>query len=119
VVDKSKQGEDDWSFPSPKGMQGWLQREIVDIKRAADLRIKDAMEFVNAYARGEISSPEAEERSYAYSQRWGDVIPGVMRTQGMTDEEIVKALDETRVKQRHIGKHIAGGKTAGKNEPSR
>jgi len=92
---KGEQAED-WSFPDAKDMQGWLEREIGDIQKAAELRIREATRFVNEYARGEISKEQAEKRHYAYSQRWGEVIPGVMRTQGMTDDEIIARLDEAR-----------------------
>ena len=91
-----EQGAEDWSFPDPKGMQGWLESEIADIQKAAELRIREATRFVNDYSRGEISKEGAEERHYGYSQRWGDVIPGVERTQGLTDEEILARLDEAR-----------------------
>src|SRR6185312_1311858 len=97
---------EDWSFPDPKGMSVWLQQEISDIQRAAELRIKEATAFVTAYAIGEISPKEAEERSYRYSRRWGDVIPGVGNTGGMSDEQILSTLDETRIKQRHVSSRI-------------
>ena len=119
MVQGKGEEQEDWSFPDPKGMQGWLEREIADIHKAAELRIKDATRFVNDYARGEITADEAAERNYAYSQRWGDVLPGVMRTGSMTDEEILKALDETRVKQGLITKRVAGGKKGGPDEVSR
>lgn len=91
--------EDDLSFPSPKEMEGWLQRETADIRKASELRTKDAEAFVSAYSKGEISAQEAEERSFQYSKRWGDVLPGVMRSEGLSDEEILRRLDETRKKQ--------------------
>lgn len=87
---------EDASFPDPKDMQGWLEREIADIHKASELRIREATRFVNEYARGEISKDQAEKRHYEYSQRWGDVLPGVQRTQGLTDEEILSRLDEAR-----------------------
>jgi hypothetical protein len=94
-----RRAQRDSDFPSPEGMSEWLQHEIADIQKAAALRIKDAAKFVTAYAIGEISSKEAEDRSYRYSQRWGDIIPGVFRTEERTDGEILKTLDETRIKQ--------------------
>ena len=93
---EKREQPEDWSFPDAKGMQGWLEREIADIQKAGELRIREATRFVNEYARGEISKEQAEERHYGYSQRWGDVIPGVMRTQGLTDEEIIGRLDKAR-----------------------
>jgi hypothetical protein len=107
------------TFPSPKGMSSWLEREITDIQKAAELRIKDATRFVNAYARGEISKDEAEEHSYAYSQRWGDVLPGVMRTGGLKDEEILKTLDEVRIKQGLLDGPVAIGHKGGTRGRSR
>jgi hypothetical protein len=83
-------------FPDPAGMQRWLEREIVDIKRAAELRIKDATEFVTAYSKGEISRDEAADRSFAYAERWGDAIPGVARSQDLSDEEILARIDAAR-----------------------
>ena len=115
---KGEQAED-WSLPDPKEMQGWLEREIADIQKASELRIREATRFVNEYARGEISKEQAEKRSYEYSQRWGDVIPGVMRTQGLTDDEILQGLNEARVEQGLLGKHVLSRRTGGKPEPSR
>ena len=84
-------------------MEGWLQRETADIKKAAELRTKDAEAFVNAYSKGEISAQEAEQHSYQYSKRWGDALPGVLRSEGLSDEDILRRLDETRKKQSSRG----------------
>lgn len=86
----------EFDFPSPKEMQGWLEREIADAAKAMELRVRDASRFVSAYGRGEISAEEAEKRSIEYSKRWGEALPGVGRSQGMTDEEILARIDETR-----------------------
>jgi len=110
---------EDWSFPDPKDMQGWLEREIADIHKASELRIREATRFVNEYARGETSKDQAEKRHHEYSQRWGDVIPGVMRTEGMSDEEILRGLNQARVEQGLLGKHVLSRRTGGKPEPSR
>ena len=90
--------EEKSDFPSPQEMEGWLQREIADIKRAAELRIKDATAFVTAYSKGEISQEEADERSYQYSRRWGEPIFGVFRSEGLSDEQVLKQLDEANSK---------------------
>ena len=94
---------DDLGFPSPSEMEEWLQRETADIRKAAELRTKDAEAFVNAYSKGEISAQEAEQRSYQYSKRWGDALPGVLRSEGLSDEDILRRLDETRKKQSSRG----------------
>jgi len=89
-------GEEESDFPSPQEMEGWLQREIADIKRAAELRIKDATAFVTAYSKGQISQDEAGERSCQYSRRWGEPIFGVFRSEGLNDDELLKQLDDAR-----------------------
>lgn len=107
MAGESKASQVDHSdFPDPKGMQNWLEREVADIQRASELRIKDAKNFVDAYARGEISSDEAAQRSSEYADRWGDAIPGVMSSRGLSDEEILTRLNEARAKQGVLGKHI-------------
>jgi hypothetical protein len=95
---------DDSDFPSPQEMTGWLQREIANSKRAAELRIKDATAFVNDYAAGKITSDEAAERSFQHSKRWGDALPGILSSEGMTDEEITKHIDEIRNRQAKLGR---------------
>jgi hypothetical protein len=97
MVGQRSDGEES-DFPSPREMEEWLQREIADIRRAAELRIKDATAFVTAYSKGEISQGEADERSYQYSRRWGEPIFGVFRTEGLSDEQILKQLDEANRK---------------------
>lgn len=86
-------------FPPPNEMQGWLEREIADSAKAHELRVKDVTSFVSAYAKGEISPQEAEKRSIAYSTRWGEALPGVFHSRGMTDDEILAKIDETRKEQ--------------------
>jgi len=86
-------------YPRPLEMQGWLEREISDIAKAAELRIRDATRFVGEYARGDISATEAAERGYAYSVRWGEPLPGVQRSHNMTDEDILGTIDRARAHQ--------------------
>jgi len=90
---------DDSGFPSPQEMNAWLQREIKDTTKAAELRIKDAASFVTAYASGEINQGEAEQRLHEFSKRWGDALPMAGRSENMTDEEILRRIDETRATQ--------------------
>ncbi len=97
VDDKRRTGED-WSFPDAEGMSVWLKDEISDIRRAAELRIKDATEFVTAYVRGATSRRQAEDHCFHYSQRWGDVIRGVGNPPAdMSDEQILKTLEAKRI----------------------
>jgi hypothetical protein len=79
---------------TPEDMVGWLQQEIRDLSKATELRIKDATDFVTAYALGRITEEEMHNRRMAYLYRWGeDPIPGVVVQEGMTNEEVIKRLD--------------------------
>lgn len=115
MVEEKKTGQVDHSdFPDPKGMQGWLENEIADIHKASELRIKEATRFVNEYARGEISRDEAAERSYEYVTRWGDTwLPGVMSSKGMNDEEILRRMNEYRVKEDLLDKQAWEARKSG------
>ena len=81
---------------SATDMQNWLQHEISDVQKAADLRIKDATKLVRQYVAGEISPQEVEDLIYAYSERWGDALPGVLSSRGMSDEAILQTIDQSR-----------------------
>ena len=109
----------DSGFPSPQDMQGWLEREIADIHKAAELRITEATRFVNAYARGVLSADDTAQRSYEYEHRWGEALPGGFRSQGMTDDEIVAAVDKTRDKQGLLDKHVVERRKKGGTNPLR
>jgi hypothetical protein len=106
-------------FPSSKEMEGWLRREIADATKALELRIKDATHLVAAYSRGELSADEAEERSYQYSLRWGDALPGAARSQGLSDEEILKRMDTARIRKNPIDKLLSPDIASGHKKPSR
>jgi hypothetical protein len=113
---KGKSNQDDGAFPEPKEMSGWLEREIADIHKAGELRIKDAARFVTAYSRGDLSKEEAEEASFKYAQRWGDVFPGIMRSEGLNDDEIVRKMDEARVKQGVLKHRLRDTKNSGRSD---
>jgi hypothetical protein len=117
MVEEKQAGEGE--FPDPKGMQRWLEGEITRVQKASELRIREATRFVNEYARGEISADAAAERSFQYSNRWGDALPGIAGTQGVSDEEILRRLDETRVTQGAVDKHVLGRRKSGPPETSR
>ena len=79
---------------TPKEMRQWLEREVRDVMKAAELRIKDATDFVTAYAVGEISAKEAAERMARYDDRWRESILGVTIEEGMSNQEILRRRDE-------------------------
>src|ERR1017187_2242772 len=78
---------------TPKEMRQWLEREVRDVMKAAELRIKDATDFVTAYAVGEISAKEAAERMARYDDRWRESILGVTIEEGMSNQEILRRRD--------------------------
>lgn len=78
---------------TPADMVSWLKQELRDLSRATQLRTQDAVDFVTAFATGRISEKEVTERLSVYGSRWGDAIPGLMTTENMTNEEIIRRLD--------------------------
>jgi hypothetical protein len=95
---------------TPEDMVGWLQQEIRDLSKEMELRIKDATDFVTAYALGKITEEEMHHRQMAYLCRWGDSpVPGVMVQEGMTNEEITNRLDAALPKtvREDIRRHLA------------
>jgi len=106
-------------YLSPEEMKRWLEEETADVKRAAELRLKEAAGFVTAYANGEISAKEAADRSYEYDCRWGEALPGVWRSQGVPDDVILRTIDETLVKQGLLDKHVLSRRKPGGSELKR
>jgi hypothetical protein len=97
-------------FPDAKGMRDWLDGEIENVMKAAELRLKAASDMVAKYTAakytaGEISSEQAAKLSYEYESRWGDALPGVIRAKGMSDEAILARMDEVQ-QQGFAGKVI-------------
>ena len=77
-------------------MRSWLRQELKDLSKAYELRLKEATELVTAYALGELTPEEADERNWRYHQRWGEALPGVSSTEAVTDEQILAAIDKAR-----------------------
>jgi hypothetical protein len=76
-------------------MTSWLHQETLELTKAMELRMKEATDFVSAFASGRITAQEAENRLQRYQDRWGDsAVPGVTIVEGMTDEDILKKLDQ-------------------------
>jgi hypothetical protein len=85
--------ESDDDSLTPRDMRQWLQQEVLGVMKAAELRVKDATDFVTAYAVGEITPEQAMERLDRYQSRWQEPIPGVAVAEGMSDEKILRARD--------------------------
>lgn len=88
-------GED---FPSPKEMREWAQREIQNLSKANELRLRELNELVIAYERGRLTAEEADDRQSRYCHRWDEALPGIGTIGTMTDEEILAAIDVGRSK---------------------
>jgi hypothetical protein len=79
---------------TPEELRRWLQQEVRDVMKGAELRIKDATDFVTAYAVGAISPEAASERKTTYECRWGDAMPrGIETKEGMANEDILRQID--------------------------
>jgi hypothetical protein len=79
---------------SAEDMQKWLEREVAGVTKATELRLKDATDFVVAYALGKITAEQAMDRLMRYESRWGDSpLPDVPAIDGMTDDQILGRLD--------------------------
>jgi hypothetical protein len=85
----------------PDEMAEWLDLEIDGVTKATELRIKDATDFVTAYALGKLTPEQANERHDTYMRRWGEEpIPGVATDPSMSNEEILRRMDEAIIKER-------------------
>jgi len=90
--------ESDEDILTPVELRQWLQREVRDVMKASELRIKDATDFVTAYATGELTPEVAMERLNQYDNRWRESIMGVTIEEGMTNEEILRLRDKAASK---------------------
>jgi hypothetical protein len=87
---------------SVQEMQGWLREEVRDSAKAHELRTKEATQFVEEYATGKLTGEQAMERLVAYDTRWGDVLPDATAAPGVSDEEILRAIDRARESERKL-----------------
>ncbi len=81
-------------------MRQWLQREVREVLKATELRVKDATEIVTAYAVGDLTPQAAMERFDQYNKRWNEPIPGIVTSEGMTDDEILQRRDAAALGER-------------------
>jgi hypothetical protein len=87
---------------TPQEMQRWLSEEIADLIKAMQLRVTEASALVNSYAAGEISAEEAEKRLAQYNWRWTEALPGTSASTGLTDQQILAAVDSAAEQQTGI-----------------
>jgi hypothetical protein len=98
-----KESKQDKDFMSPEELKRWLEEEIRDSAKAHELRVKDATEFVTAYASGRISPEQAEEHLRRYDRRWGEALYGATVGKNSSDESILQAIDTAREAALHPG----------------
>jgi hypothetical protein len=103
--------ESDSETLTPREMSDWLSQELADVNKARDLRVKQATELVEGYHRGELSPEQATQALLAYDLRWGDALFGVHASSGMSDSEILKAIDERHDRTSHV-RRATGSKSS-------
>jgi hypothetical protein len=81
---------------TPQDMRSWLREELAALTKETQLRTSDAVDFVTAYSDGKLTPEQANERLSNYAARWGDPLRGVYVEPGMTDQEVVAAVDKRR-----------------------
>ena len=79
---------------SPLDMQRWLERESADVLKAAELRLNDAKDFVARYVDRQGTREEMMQRFDKYNLRWPEALPGVTNQSQLTDDEILRQIDE-------------------------
>lgn len=85
---------DDSDHHTKEDLALWLKQEIMDVTKAAQLRIQDATDYGTAYALGQLTPEQAAERHRQYTHRWTDAIPGVYASEGMSDKELIQRIDK-------------------------
>src|ERR1039458_5042737 len=76
-----------------RNTQNWLRNEIDDSAKAHELRIKEATDFVTAYALNELTPDNTYDRFLRYGHRWGEALPGTYAYSHSTNEQIIQAID--------------------------
>jgi len=94
VTDPSKNRDEE--VLTAKDLQNWLRQEVADSAKALELRLREATALVADYSQGKISPEDAAQKTYAFSRRWGDALPGTSAAPGRSDAEILEAIDKAR-----------------------
>jgi hypothetical protein len=85
---------------SPKEIELWVKQESADVTKSCELRLKELEELSRAYLAGEISSEQANTLKARYHDRWEDPLSVACTGPGISDEQIVKRIDEEIERQR-------------------
>jgi hypothetical protein len=87
---------DDRETLSPQDVHEWAAQEVLDSGKAHELRVREATTLASDYSQGKISGEEAMERLRQFDRRWGEALFGASANTGMSDDEILAKIDETR-----------------------
>jgi hypothetical protein len=90
---------DDSDIPlhlSVEEMNAWLDQETKDVKRASEMRLKEATEIASSYAAGKLTPEEATQRLDQYEARWGEALGGAAASDSVTDAQILDQMDRLR-----------------------
>jgi hypothetical protein len=84
----------DNTYLSPEEMRDWLNQEISDVTKAAELRLREAAMLVAGYDSGRLSPEQADEQHWRYQHRWGEALPGIHSGKDISDDQILSAIDD-------------------------
>lgn len=79
---------------SVEEMRGWLLEETRNVLKESELRVREAAEFVTAYATNKLTPEEANRRLNEYDTRWSAALEGVYASSFKTDADIIAAIDK-------------------------
>ncbi len=87
--------KDDEHTYTPDDMRSWLQRETSQVLKEAELRVKDATDFVMKFTASKISEKQLSERMSQYEKRWREArLIAAMPSENLTNEQILRNLDK-------------------------
>ena len=87
---------DDNSEATIKDVIGHLKQNILDSAKAHELRTKELTAILGKCESGELSLAAALELSEKHHERWGEALRGARAYPDISDEKIIKIMDEVR-----------------------
>jgi hypothetical protein len=85
--------EDSSNYLSAADMRDWAQRELKDVSKALELRLRELNDLVARYSAGELSAEKADELRDRYFHRWGESLPGHSASENVSDEQLLAGVD--------------------------
>lgn len=81
-------------YLTPKDMDQWAQQEMKDVTKAFELRLRELTNLAAEYSAGNTTPKQADEMHSRYYHRWGEALPGHSASDGVTDEQLLAAIDK-------------------------